>query len=110
MGFLDRLFGKKPTAPADNGIYFYVRCNHCERVLHTRLNPQSDLSENEDGFEVQKEMMDDRCFRRLTLSATFDRQRRVQRAEVTGGTLIPREVWEAEKNLPRRPAPPPAEP
>jgi hypothetical protein len=100
MGFLDRLFGKKP--PQDEGIYFYVRCTHCQRVLHTRLDPQHQLSpRDEGGYEVHKEMMDDRCFRRLTLHATFDAQRTVLDASVDGGTLIDRAQWESEKDLPR---------
>ncbi len=105
MGFLDRLFGKKQAAPHDGGIYFYVRCDKCGRVLHTRLDPERELSpRDEGGYEVKKEMMDDRCFRRIFLLATFDEGKRSQGVEVRGGSLIERSTWEAEKDLPRRPA------
>jgi hypothetical protein len=108
MGFLNRLLGKKESAPKDDGIYFYVRCANCERVLHTRLDPQRDLqATDEGGFEVRKEMTDDRCFRRIVLEASFDSKRNVVNAEVQGGKLIDRDTWEAEKNLPRRPEPEP---
>ena len=102
MGFLDRLFGRKKRQPKDDGIYFYVRCKHCERVLHTRLNPKTELARTENGFKVRKEMSDDRCFRRLRLTATFDRRYQVLNAEVDGGILIDRATWDAEKNEPRR--------
>ena len=104
MGFLDRLLGRSQPEPKDDGIYFYVRCDNCQRVLHTRLNPQTDLSAGDSGFEIRKELMDDRCFRRMTLYATFDSNRRLLHTEVTGGQQISREVWEAEKDLARRPA------
>lgn len=104
MGFLERLFGRKPSAPKDSGIYFYARCNHCERVLHTRLDPERELSPSESGgYEIRKEMMDDRCFRRLYLTAIFDGSKQLVSSELQGGTLIDRAIWEAEKDLPRRP-------
>ena len=106
MKFLQRLFGGKP-APQDNGIYFYARCNHCGRVLHTRLNPANDLSlSDEGGYHVRKEMVDDRCFRRIVLNAHFDDKRHLVSSEVEGGTLIDREAWLAEKDLPRLPQEP----
>jgi hypothetical protein len=106
MSFLDRLFGRGKSEPADAGIYFYVRCANCGRVLHTRLDPERELSSTGEGYEVRKEMMDDRCFRPIFLNATFDGRRNVIDVEVEGGTLIDRQTWEAEKDLPRRPEPP----
>ncbi len=106
MGFLDRLLGKKQPAPADDGIYFYVRCDFCRRVLHTRLDPQRELTASEGGYQARKEMMDDRCFRRIYLDVTFDSRHKATNVEVEGGTLIDRETWEHEKDLPRRPTPP----
>ena len=59
MDFLKRLFGGNPT-PSDNGIYFYVRCDNCGRVLHTRLNPGNDLSlSDEGGYIVRKDEQQD---------------------------------------------------
>ena len=109
MGFFDRLFKRKPPKPTDDGIYFYVRCNHCERVLHTRLNPKTELSRTDSGFEVRKNMMDDRCFRRLKLTAVFDSNYRVLQSEVDHGTFIDRATWLAEKDQRRRPQSPSVE-
>ncbi|MGB0387286.1 MAG: hypothetical protein ACPGWR_20900 [Ardenticatenaceae bacterium] len=109
MGFLDRLFGRKKQVPKDNGIYFYVRCQNCDRVLHTRLDPKRELWPTENGFKVRKEMRDDRCFRQIILSATFDRSYQVLTSDVTGGLIIDRQTWQAEKELPRRPPAPPIE-
>ncbi len=103
MGFLDRLFGRKKQEPKDEGIYFYVRCDNCERVLHTRLDPKTQLVRTNDGFSVHKDLRDDRCFRHLILTATFDRGLNVTSSDMTGGTIISRETWLAEKDLPRRP-------
>ncbi len=104
MGFLDRIFGRKTSEPQDEGIYFYVRCDNCGRVLHTRLDPERELTRrDEGGYEVRKEMLDDRCFRPITLLATFNESRQPVNVDVRGGTLIDRETWEAEKDLPRRP-------
>ncbi len=111
MNFLKNLFGGKQEDPPDTGRYFYVRCTHCQRVLHTRLHPQNDLSLREDdGYEVHKEMMDDRCFRRITLHATFDSNKNLLTTDVMGGVFIDKETWLAEKDLPRRPPEPEGEP
>lgn len=108
MSFLDRLLGRRGE-PRDEGIYFYLRCTHCERVLHTRLDPKQQLSPRDGGgYEIRKELMDDRCFRRLLLAATFDSSYQLIEAKVEGGALIDRATWEAERGLPRRP-PSPAE-
>lgn len=104
MNFLKRLFGGS-AEPQDNGIYFYVRCAHCGRVLHSRLHPGNDLSAgDEGGYEVRKEMMDDRCFRRIILTAHFDDNRRLVSQELEGGEFIDRDTWMTEKELPRRPS------
>ncbi|MGH2544955.1 MAG: hypothetical protein ACRDIB_19355 [Ardenticatenaceae bacterium] len=104
MGLFDRILGRKTSEPRDEGIYFYVRCDNCGRVLHTRLDPERELTpRDEGGYEVRKEMMDDRCFRPIELRATFDGNRTPLDVDVQGGTLIDRESWEAEKDLPRRP-------
>lgn len=104
MNFLQRLFGGKPQPPKDEGIYFYVRCKNCGRVLHARLHPGNDLSAGEEGgYDIRKEMMDDRCFRRLTLTAHFDDNRRLLNSNIEGGEFIDKATWLAEKDLPRRP-------
>lgn len=104
MNFLKNLFGGGSAQPQDDGIYFYVRCSNCKRVLHARLNAANDLSLNDEGgYEVRKEMMDDRCFRRITLTAHFDARRQLLNKEVVGGEFIDKATWLAEKELPRRP-------
>jgi hypothetical protein len=104
MNFLKRLFGGGSQPNQDNGIYFYVRCKNCRRVLHTRLHPGNDLSAGEEGgYEVRKEMMDDRCFRRIILIARFDDNRRLITQELEGGDFIDKDTWLAEKDLPRLP-------
>lgn len=105
MGFLDRLRGR--STPKDDGIYIYARCGRCGRVVHTRLNPQHELTPRDGGFESRKSLTDDRCFRPFSLYATFDAQRRLIATEIDGGEVIDRATWEAERDLPRRPPSPP---
>ena len=109
MGFLDKLFGGKPEAPVDNGIYIYARCDSCGRVVHTRLDPEPDLIADGEGFRRRKTLIDDRCFRRIPMIATFDHNKKLTSLELQGGTRIDRETWLAEKDAPRRPPSGPSE-
>lgn len=91
MGFFATLFGKRsPVAAADDGIYQQVRCAACGAVVQVRIDPRNDLSLNDqaDGYFVRKVLVDDRCYRRMTLEMTFDLSRRLTNSVVEGGTLI----------------------
>lgn len=95
MGFLQRLFGGGTTASADRGIHLYVRCNRCGAPVHVRVDPQNDLSgDEEDGFYVSKEIMDDRCFRLMRADLTFDGGRHETSREIEGGRFISAEEYE----------------
>lgn len=102
MSFLSRLFGGgKKEAPADSGLYLYVRCNNCGAVLHTRAEPERDAERTDAGWHLRKEMLDDRCFRLIFAEVDFDGKGNVVSGEVEGGTIISREEWLAAKDRPR---------
>src|SRR3712207_3199326 len=97
MGFLNRLFGRR-AAPADEGLYFYVRCGNCGRALRVRLDKRHDLLPDWDqgGYTLTKEMMDDRCFRLMRAEMTFDQNYVVKSQTIEGGEFITQAEYEAQ--------------
>ena len=77
MGFLKKLFGnddrERPEAPYvdTQGVYFYVKCNHCGTPVRLRADKQHDLINNGDGFTWHKTIVDNRCFRPMPTSSTL---------------------------------------
>lgn len=94
MNFLRRLFGGGNSAPNDNAIHLYVRCNHCGSPVHVRIDPRNDLmieyGEEDDatGYRLVKEIMDSRCFRLMRAEIEYDRGRREVSRQIEGGTFI----------------------
>ncbi len=96
MSFLKRLFGGGGQPADDNAIHLYVRCNRCGAPVHVRINPQNDLSgDDEEGYFVNKEILDDRCFRLMRAELRFDARRRETSREIEGGTFITRDEYES---------------
>lgn len=98
MNFLRNLFGGK-SGPADDGLYLYVRCGNCGRVIKVRVNKQADLLPDWDqgGYTLHKEMMDDKCFRLMRAEITFDANYTIRSQTVEGGTFITQEEYEAAR-------------
>ena len=97
MDLLRRLFGGQPASDKDEGLYLYVRCGNCGRVLRIRVDKRHDLLTDYDngGFTLVKEMMDDKCFRLMRAEMAFDRAYNVTSQRIEGGTFITREEYEA---------------
>ncbi len=97
MGFLPRL-GRDKGRPTDpDGIYFYVRCDHCGEKLRIRADRRHDLLEDyQTGTLVwKKEIMDSRCFRIMYATVVFGPGLRVQSQTVEGsGHFISQEEFE----------------
>ncbi len=106
MSFLRKIFGGKAAAPADEGIYFYVRCSNCGRIVRVRVNRQSDLQPDWDtgGYSLSKEMMDDKCFRLMRAEITFDSSYAIISQEAQGGTFVTQADYEAQQEARRRAA------
>lgn len=102
MDFFRKLFGGGQAAmrgePDDpNGLYFYVRPNDCDEVVKVRIDKNNDPSLADDGtFFVNKTVRGSsyKCTRSAELHLYFDRQRRLQNTDVTGGALVTVEDYE----------------
>lgn len=105
MGFLDgilKLFGGGSAAPADRGLYYYVRCDKCRETIRFRVDPRWDLAPSYDdgdqasSFSVTKHIVGQKCFRPIEVTLNFDRNRKESGRSVTGGQLITADEYEAD--------------
>ena len=97
MGFFDKLmewFGGT-GAGGDNALYYYVKCDHCDEVVRLRIGRGSDLTQEFDGagdsisgYSVNKEVVGSTCFRRKSVSLTFNRSLREESRNITGGDFV----------------------
>ena len=108
MSFLGKLFGRKSAPAADEGIYFFVKCNNCGRIVRVRVNRQNDLQPDWDsgGYTLSKEMMDDKCFRLMRAEVTFDANYGIVSQEAQGGTFVTQSDYEAQQEARRQAAAP----
>lgn len=103
MAFLRKLFGgQSAQPPADNGVYFHIRCDRCQTPVKVRVNLGSDLEADygdtaATGYVLSKEVMDDRCFRLMRLEVHYDSRQREESRVVDGGTFITAEEYTAAK-------------
>jgi hypothetical protein len=110
VSFFKRLFGGLMgggTAPAGDGagrnaFWLYVRCNACGEAIRLRVSREHDLSAEFDGesdspssYHMAKEIVGQKCFRRIHVEMTFDGSRHPSDRQITGGTFITREEYDA---------------
>ena len=105
MGFLKKIFGGGGSGD-DQGMYFYVRCEKCGEPIRIRVNPANDLSptfEDEDrpgdnptGYEINKQILGNRCFKLIEATWRFDEKKRKLGSEIQGGREITAEEYERE--------------
>lgn len=107
MGLLDsllKLVGGSAAAPADQGLYYYVRCDKCGEKIRFRVDPHWDLAPLYDGddrascYQVTKHIVGQKCFRPIEVTLTFDQNRKESGRTVTGGRLVSAEEF-AEDQL-----------
>jgi DNA-directed RNA polymerase subunit RPC12/RpoP len=89
MNFLKRLFGggEKPAGDTD-GIYFYVRCDHCGSKVRLRVHKTHDLNATDDGYTWHKTILDSRCFRPIPTVVHLDHHYNPTDQEIKGGHYI----------------------
>ncbi len=107
MSFLGRLFGRssgKGTSPEgdQHASFYYLRCNKCGEVIRVRVARWDQAEEFDEGggdypigYVTQKEVIGTKCFQMLRLTVQFDRQRRETDKQLSGGTFVSREEYEA---------------
>jgi hypothetical protein len=93
LGFLSRLFGGGGGASGarshDGGIYVRVKCNACGEVVQTRINPTSELSQDDEGggYFVRKVLVGQQCFRPIEVELHYKDLRGTETSrEIRGGT------------------------
>lgn len=99
MGFLRRLFGGGEQPAEAHALHLYIKCNRCGSPVHVRIDLRNDLAadygdSDAEGYELHKEVMDDRCFRLMRVDMEFDRRRNETRRQIEGGTFISEAEWE----------------
>jgi hypothetical protein len=108
MSFFSKLLGAFRGSPpsADgagrNAFWIYLRCNACGEPIRVRINREHDLSADFDeesdaptGYHGHKEVVGERCFRRIQVDLTFDGQRRLTEQHIQGGTFLTEEEYQA---------------
>ena len=94
MGWLRRLFSRPPGREADNALWLHVQCDRCGEVIDLRIDRRYDLASNlldpgEAGpaYTVHKDVVGDRCFRRINVTLGFDRRMNIVEQHIQGGRL-----------------------
>lgn len=100
MGFIKRLFGGGERTQEDRGIHLYIECQRCGAPVHVRIDPQNELAADygdagAEGYQVVKEITDDRCFRRMRAELHFDAHRRETSRQLEGGEFITADEYAA---------------
>ena len=110
MSFFKKLFGALGGgggAPAGgaggNAFWLYVRCAVCGEPIRVRVNREHDLSPEYDGdgdmptaYLTSKEVVGQKCFRRIHVDVTFDRDKRITEQNIKGGSFITEDEYGAE--------------
>ena len=97
MGFFDKIMEwlGGGGAGGDNAMYYYVKCDHCDEVVRLRIGRGSDLTQefggagdSISGYSVNKEVVGSKCFRRKSVSLTFNKSLREESRNITGGEFV----------------------
>lgn len=101
MDFLRKLLGGGAGAPGrgDIGLYFYIRPRGCQEVVRVRIDPNNDLSLEDDNrsYFVRKSVRGTtyKCTRSAELYISFGADRRVREIEVMDGEQVSEEDYTA---------------
>ena len=90
MSFFSRFFGGGSPRGADSGIYIRVKCDACGEVVQARVNPNSELSQSDEGgYYVRKVLVGRQCFRPIEVQLRYsDLGRHEISREVRGGVSV----------------------
>ena len=94
MWWLRRLFARPARAEADNALWLHVTCDRCGEVIRVRVDRRYDVASNlldpgETGpaYTMHKDVVGDRCFRRIGVTLGFDRRMNIVESQIRGGRL-----------------------
>ena len=94
MWWLRRLLSRPPAPAADNALWLHVQCDRCDEVIGVRVDRRYDVASNwldpgEEGpaYTMHKDVVGDRCYRRISVTLGFDRAMNVVQQDIRGGRL-----------------------
>jgi hypothetical protein len=104
MGFVDEITSALSggTRKQADVHWEYVRCSRCGEEIPVRVDLRHELTpqygEGEGAYFVRKGVIGSggtRCFQTIEVRLTFDAQKRLTSREISGGTFITKEEFEA---------------
>ena len=85
-------------------FYLYVACDRCNDLVAVRVNRRNDLSQEFNpstgavtSYRYQKGIVDQRCFRPIHVTITFDSSQREEMRDIAGGRFLTREEYRAAR-------------
>ncbi len=93
-------FNRIKSAFAGGGVsspilWLYVQCNKCGTPVAVRVNLFNDPSiDDQGGYILRKEIMDNKCFRLMSAELRLDDSRRIKDQTIEGGKFITRQQYE----------------
>lgn len=103
MGFLRKIiesvFGSDGGESRDpDGIYLYIKCDHCGAAVRVRADKRHDLQRDYDTGELilSKEIMDGTCFNLIQTTTRFGAGYRIIDQQINGGEFI---SWEEYQEM-----------
>lgn len=99
MEFLKKLFGGgKATSDDASAMFLYLKGKKCGAITRLRIDMRNDLSLNDDDqYYVRKVAVDNKCYGQVEVELWFDANKREVNRQITGGTLVSEEEWQASQ-------------
>ena len=89
------MFSSSKTGGDDHSLWLAVKCSRCSEIIRARIDLHNDLSIDygDDGAETtylcRKTLMGEgRCFQRVEVKLTFDKNRQLIDRSVSGGDFV----------------------
>lgn len=109
MSLWDRLKGMFGASGGDSdddddgeAFYLYIACDRCNDIVAVRVNRRNDLSQEFNpstgavtSYRYQKGIVDQKCFRPIHVTITFDSNQREEMRDIAGGRFLSREEYRA---------------
>ena len=94
---LSNLFSS-PGGGDTRAYWVYARCNRCGEIIRARVDLSNDLSLDYEGegttYFTRKILIgEQRCFERIEVRLTFDKDRKLINREISGGEFISEEQF-----------------
>jgi len=79
-----------------NALVIYFKCSKCGEKFRSYLRKGYDFITDYDTgeYKINKEYIGSKCFNKILLSATFDRNYKLKEFSLDNGDVISKEEWE----------------